>query len=188
MKICPGCEKEFEPEKRHPHQMYCSISCGRKARYVYGERKRIQNAIWRAAHRKQEAERVRRWEKANRDKLKQQKQLYQVRHPEAQAIRKERRRSRKARLPATLTTAEWKKILMAWDYKCAYCGKSLSNLHREHFVPVTKGGGFTKENIVPACPTCNKKKCDKHPIDFISGLQNGLVVWARVQNYFASLL
>ena len=60
----------------------------------------------------------------------------------------------------TLTADEWLDILKKYDYKCAYCGKDLSNLlaQRDHIIPVSKGGGNTKENIVPSCRSCNSKK------------------------------
>ncbi len=31
-------------------------------------------------------------------------------------------------------------------------------LHQDHFIPLTKGGGYTKENIIPACRSCNASK------------------------------
>lgn len=46
---------------------------------------------------------------------------------------------------------------------CFYCGKKLSTIHVDHFIPWT----FVKEdkiwNFVLACPDCNKKKSDKLP-------------------------
>ena len=32
---------------------------------------------------------------------------------------------------------------------------------RDHVIPISKGGNNTKENIVPACGSCNSKKKDK---------------------------
>jgi len=33
MKTCPECGAKFEPEIRHPHQIYCTNKCGEKARH-----------------------------------------------------------------------------------------------------------------------------------------------------------
>lgn len=161
MKKCANanCQKEFEPDRRHPFQSFCSDIC-----------------------------RVRNWEKNNPEKLKEQKKIQHQRNPEPMAARRNKRRAREANVIATLTASEWKQILADWNYSCAYCGRSLDTVHREHFVPLIKGGAYAKGNIVPACPTCNRKKGDKDPVDFISSLGNALSVWAKIQNYFASLL
>ena len=59
------------------------------------------------------------------------------------------------------------------EKKCSVCGilkpaeafhvvrktGSLRPACRDHFVPVSKGGHHTKENIIPACGICN---CEKY--------------------------
>ena len=77
----------------------------------------------------------------------------------------QRRRSRMNNLPATLTTQDWQEILDCWDYRCAYCGKHAFELDQEHVTPVCQGGGYTIENIVPACKSCNSKKGGRTPIE-----------------------
>ena len=85
---------------------------------------------------------------------------------------KHRRRDREGALPATLTTKQWQEILEEYDYKCAYCGCGGVELHQEHKTPVSRGGGYTKGNIVPACPTCNYRKHTKTYEEFLA-LLNG---------------
>jgi hypothetical protein len=43
---------------------------------------------------------------------------------------------------------------------CIYCG-SKSNLHFDHVIPVSKGGGNSAQNLQILCQTCNLKKSDK---------------------------
>ena len=59
----------------------------------------------------------------------------------------------------TLTSGEWIDILKEHNYKCIYCGKQFSifEMTKEHIIPVSVGGNNTKENIVPACGSCNTK-------------------------------
>lgn len=66
--------------------------------------------------------------------------------------------ARRRALPATLTHAEWQEILEHYQNRCAYCGRDSDILVQEHVIPVSKGGGFTKDNIVPACSCCNLRK------------------------------
>ncbi len=64
----------------------------------------------------------------------------------------------------TLTSEEWLNILKKYNYKCAYCGTEFDeNIlpEKDHIIPISKGGNNTKENIVPACRSCNAKKGDK---------------------------
>jgi 5-methylcytosine-specific restriction endonuclease McrA len=78
-----------------------------------------------------------------------------------------RRRARKKGLPATLTTEQWKAILAAYRHRCAYCGKKESKkrpLTQDHVIPVSRGGGTTPDNIVPACTPCNSRKRDGPPL------------------------
>lgn len=78
------------------------------------------------------------------------------------ALAVQRYNLKKKGLVATLTVEEWEQILADFGGRCAYCGKG-GKMVREHFVPVSKGGGYTKYNIVPACQTCNGNKRDKYP-------------------------
>jgi 5-methylcytosine-specific restriction endonuclease McrA len=61
----------------------------------------------------------------------------------------------------------WQEVLRDFNYSCAYCGKPQKELstplQQEHFVPLSKGGGYTRNNIIPACKTCNTTKRDKMP-------------------------
>lgn len=68
------------------------------------------------------------------------------------------RRSRIHSLPNTLTAEQWKAIKKAYKGRCAYCGKKCKRLEKEHVIPVVQGGGYTADNIVPACRSCNTKK------------------------------
>lgn len=44
------------------------------------------------------------------------------------------------------------------DYRCQYCGTSTSRLTIDHVVPRHRGGTHRWDNLVTACPTCNRRK------------------------------
>ena len=74
---------------------------------------------------------------------------------------KAKRRARGKSLINTLTAEEWISILKKYKFRCAYCGKEFTLFDREtrdHVIPMSKGGHNTKDNIVPACRSCNSKK------------------------------
>ena len=64
----------------------------------------------------------------------------------------------------TLTSEEWLDILKEYNYKCVYCECDFDedNLPtRDHIIPLSRGGDNIKENVVPACRSCNSKKHNK---------------------------
>ena len=44
---------------------------------------------------------------------------------------------------------------------CQYCGRSDCKMTIDHVVPRSKGGKFSWDNLVSACPACNQKKGDR---------------------------
>ena len=47
-------------------------------------------------------------------------------------------------------------IYKAWDSKCCYCGKEATSL--DHIVPRFRSGSTTRNNLIPACVSCNTNK------------------------------
>jgi len=78
-----------------------------------------------------------------------------------------KRRNLKNSLPVTLTEKEWNEILRKYSYRCYYCGEKAEYLEKEHKIPLSRGGGYTKENIVPSCRGCNAKKHTLTESEFI---------------------
>ncbi len=66
----------------------------------------------------------------------------------------ERWKHRKRGTAGTLTVEEWEAMIQTYDNRCPFC-QEYSKLTVEHVVPKAMGGGFSKENIVPACSPCN---------------------------------
>lgn len=70
-----------------------------------------------------------------------------------------RRTKRVAASGSDLTTAQWQRILDAWAC-CAYCGNEESALQKDCVQPISRGGRYTLDNVVPACRSCNASKCN----------------------------
>jgi 5-methylcytosine-specific restriction endonuclease McrA len=50
-------------------------------------------------------------------------------------------------------------ILLAWDYRCAYCGDELGGRPTiDHVVPKAHGGPTVPSNLVACCMACNASK------------------------------
>ena len=74
---------------------------------------------------------------------------------------RQKRRSLKIKLETSFTNNQWEKCKKYFNNKCAYCGKE-KELTQDHFVPLSKHGEYTKNNIVPACKSCNSRKHNKN--------------------------
>jgi len=75
-------------------------------------------------------------------------------HKEAINVKSQRRRTMRKQLPSTLTIQQWEQIKTDFDQSCAYCGET-KKLTIEHFVPLSKFGELTTNNVLPVCQFCN---------------------------------
>ena len=58
-----------------------------------------------------------------------------------------------------LTGEHWAALKEAWK-SCAYCGATDGPLQRDCVLPISRGGRYTVDNVVPACAACNTSKCN----------------------------
>lgn len=93
------------------------------------------------------------WRERNKDKIK----IYNQKNKEIFEVNRQKRIAKKKELPNTLTAEQWIFIKDVFDNKCAYCGRELP-LAQDHFIPLSKGGEYTVNNIIPACKSCNSSK------------------------------
>jgi 5-methylcytosine-specific restriction endonuclease McrA len=77
--------------------------------------------------------------------------------PAARARHAKRRQGRLARVDNDLTAEQWISLQEAWG-GCAYCGAGEVALQRDCVMPISRGGRYTVENVVPACGSCNASK------------------------------
>ena len=49
------------------------------------------------------------------------------------------------------------------NYTCQYCGRQTQHLTIDHVIPRNKGGGHEWDNLVAACPPCNRRKGGRNP-------------------------
>lgn len=171
--------KSIRFAERHPERR-------RETYRKYDEAHREQKREYRKRHYQEpsEQERLKKYALEHPEVIKKSQQNYKERHPdrikEAQQrhrlkrkesgkeiIYSQIRRNRKRALPATLTHEEWESIKAEWNYSCAYFGKAWYEidgvLTQEHVIPVIQGGGYTADNIVPACGKCNSRKRGRTP-------------------------
>jgi len=136
--------------------------------YYQANREKIigKSKIWRKINHKKILEKVKLWQKDHPDEVLERIRKYsKTEKGKACKQRVEtKRRVRMREIINTLTAKEWLDILEKYNYVCAYCGTEFGceNLPtKDHVIPISKGGNNVKENIVPACRSCNAKKHTK---------------------------
>ena len=106
------------------------------------------------------AERKRKYYEDNLEILKSQNKIWRGDNRDKCNIIGISRRTKKRNLLSNLTSEQWINIRSYFNEECSYCGKKLP-LAQEHFIPLTKGGEFTLNNIIPSCKSCNSSKTTK---------------------------
>lgn len=173
----------------------CKKAASARWRKANPERKRELNLKWQQENRDKVRTSINKWGKNNRDKMrpyysqwrkenrekcKTYYQKYRKNNREkvliSYRITSAKRRALQDNLPATFTADHWADSLVYFNNQCAYCGKSSRVLQFDHFIPHTKGGGFSPDNIVPACQCCNKRKMNQ---DFFE--------WYPQQTFYSKL-
>jgi 5-methylcytosine-specific restriction endonuclease McrA len=80
-----------------------------------------------------------------------------ARTPAARTRYARRRQNRLSRVDNDLTPDQWQALMEAWE-GCAYCQNPAPALQRDCIMPISRGGRYTLENVVPACASCNASK------------------------------
>ncbi len=62
-------------------------------------------------------------------------------------------------------------IYEAWNYCCGYCNKPANSL--DHIIPKFHSGSSHRNNLIPACRSCNSNKASLKMED-----------WYRLQDFF----
>jgi len=63
------------------------------------------------------------------------------------------------RVEHDLSDQQWEALKTSWG-GCAYCAATDKALQRDCVLPISRGGRYTIDNIVPACASCNASKCN----------------------------
>lgn len=103
------------------------------------------------------------WYIKNVDTIKARTSQYQKDHPEQYQMYNNRRLARKKTV--VVEKFDHQDIISKYGSKCVYCGRAFT--HIDHYVPLSKGGSHTLENVRPSCEMCNLTKSNKLPEDFL---------------------
>lgn len=78
-----------------------------------------------------------------------------------------RRRAKMYDVEFPLTKQQWLNRLQEFNNHCAYCNEYCDKLEQEHMQPVSRGGKHSEDNVIPACPSCNRHKAHRTLLEFV---------------------
>jgi 5-methylcytosine-specific restriction endonuclease McrA len=182
-KICRKCKREFPATTEYFYKdnnvkcglrsrcKECDIKSKRSTMKKYYENNKEKIAEYQKEYKKNNFERFDRYKK--RYKKPRKIRIRQFTKKDIRNILNQKYIARKKNLESTLTTLDWEEIKKDFKNECAYCGEKTS-LEIEHIIPVSKGGGLTKSNIIPSCKKCNINKGNKN-----------FIKWYRNKNFYS---
>ena len=129
----------------------------KKYREDHKERKSETNKQWHEKNKERKNEMVKQWSLNNKERRTETIKRWQKNNRGRVIITIRRYEYRRRGFPSTLTFEQWEKAKQYFDNACAYCGSKV-NLTKDHLEPVIRGGGYTEDNIIPACARCNRSK------------------------------
>ena len=184
-RFCQGCGEVFYPRWTQINDgqgKYCSLDCSLPSLWAAANQPEVhkkrgesrkrsialglvdtpagpKNPNWmggREAYKRRQiesgkaAERQRKYRKANPEKV------------------REWRHHRQSKKYSRLPRGSVKKIYDYQKGKCAVCKRKVgSDYHIDHILPLAKGGTHEKHNIQILCPSCNVRKSDKDPVEYM---------------------
>jgi len=108
------------------------------------------------------------WYQKNSDKVKKRIYSYKDEHKDQYRLYANKRIASKKTVMVENFTFD--NIIEKYGDKCVYCSGIFE--HIDHYVPLSKGGEHTLENVRPSCARCNLTKNNKMPEDFMKTLRN----------------
>lgn len=163
---CKDCIKKVRKQSKEISSQYYQRNkekiINRSKLYwnAHKEEKRQRDKLYKENHKEESKKYQKLYREEHREKANQYRKKYQREHKGITRRQWQKRRSLEKEIAATLTVSQWENIKSDFNNRCAYCGKE-SPLEQEHFIPLTKGGEYTINNIIPACKSCNSGKKTK---------------------------
>lgn len=133
------------------------------------ERSKANTSAYRIANKEKAKSWFTAWYKSHPAEYREIQERYRLKNKDKKNIATQNHRARKKANGGKLSKGIIQKLLMLQKGKCPVCKADLrkTGYHLDHVVPIAKGGKNEDKNVQLLCPTCNRKKWSKDPIQFM---------------------
>ena len=155
----------------------CALIHGRLSYTRHRDAIKKQSADWARANPERAKERLARWRKTNPERNKELNAAWISRNKDYSRTNTANRRARRKKAEGKHTLAEIRDLVIKQKGKCANpaCRAKLGEkYHRDHIIPLIRGGSNYIRNIQLLCKPCNLSKGSKDSITWVQ--QNGLLL------------
>jgi 5-methylcytosine-specific restriction endonuclease McrA len=160
----------------HPERIAeaCARWRAKNPKYQIGWNRRNPDKIRKIRARtyaKQETkDRLKKWREENPEKVAASLVRSNEKDPPRERIA--RRRAKKRANGGRLSVGLSALLLSEQDGMCTYCFADLeeTGFHMDHYISIARGGPNEDSNIQLLCPSCNHRKSDRDPIEFLHSM------------------
>ena len=159
---CKLCKRQQDAKYRKENVEYCKdyqVKYWKENSAELYEQKKGYIANNKIAH----LQRQHIWYEKNKNDIKVRTSQYKKDHPEQYQMYNNRRLASKK--TSVVDKFAHQDIIAKYGNKCFYCNDLFT--HIDHYIPLSKGGSHTLENVRPSCEHCNLTKSNKLPDEFI---------------------
>lgn len=111
--------------------------------------------------------RTRAYREANADAIRAAGRKYYQENSEIRKASNHRMRAQRNKAEGRYTADDIRNLKIKQKNTCACCRIKLTAYHIDHINPLSKGGNNWPENLQLLCPSCNQRKSNKDPIEFM---------------------
>ena len=199
MAHCHTCELIYKKSYRKTHKANPELAKIHYDKYAESHPDEIKASSrkYYGNHKEEHKQSVQSWVNRNKDKYTADKKKWASDNKDKGRKYHYTRRDKSTDTVSTFTEADWGIAIAYFEGRCAYCGMPPSLfdrnyvLEQDHFIPVTNGGAYTPDNIVPACQSCNRGKWAKDPIEWITyrfGKRKSKQIIKQILEYFNTVV
>lgn len=159
---CRLCKSQQDKKYREEHSKYCKEY---QTKYWIENRSELyeQKKEYIASNKIAHLTRQHAWYLKNQDSIKMRISQYKKDHPEQYQMYNNRRMASKK--TDIVEKFGHQDIIIKYGDKCYYCDGLFECI--DHYMPLSKSGAHTLENVRPACVQCNLTKSNKLPDEFL---------------------